>query len=117
MPHTTTKGLRTKRVDVRPNAKQRKEKAKKAESQKIIQDIRVTKTLKSERKERSTGPGQNLVIKKSTHEIVLRSLRKKMQAIDDLLEKQRNGKVLDAQQLQKIDTLDAVLAEMEKYSA
>ena len=116
MPHTTSKGVRTKRVDVRPKASKRKEKARAEDKKLSIQDIRVTKTLKSEIKERSIGGlGQELVIKKSSEEVILRSLRKKMKAIEDLLAKQRSGHVLDQQQLLKIDSLDTVLADMEKY--
>jgi len=116
MPHTTSKGIRTKRVDVRPKASKRKEKAKADNLKLSIQDIRVTKTLKSEIKERSIGGiGQELVIKKSSEEIILRSLKKKMKAIEDLLAKQKDGHILDSQQLLKIDTLDTILADIEKY--
>lgn len=116
MPHTTSKGVRTKRIDVRPKASKRKVEAKKENLQLTIQDIRVTKTLKSEIKERSMESGQDLIIRKSTDEIILRALRKKMKAIDELLVKQQNGAILDSQQLQKINTLDNILVEMEKYT-
>lgn len=55
MPHTTTKVMRTKRPDTRPNEKERRKLSRKIEDDKIIQDLRVTKKLKTERKEREVN--------------------------------------------------------------
>ena len=52
MPHTTTKNTRTKRVDTRPNEKQRRKLSRQIEDAKTIQEIRVTKKRKCEYKER-----------------------------------------------------------------
>lgn len=52
MPHTTTKTMRTKRVDTRPNEKQRRKLSRKIEDDKAITDIRVTKKRKCDYKER-----------------------------------------------------------------
>ena len=52
MPHTTTKTSRTKRADTRPNEKIRRKLKRQIEDEKTIQDIRVTKKSKAERKER-----------------------------------------------------------------
>lgn len=38
-----------------------------------------------------------------------------MRHIDDLITKQKNGVILDEQQLACIETLDMILEEMEKY--
>jgi hypothetical protein len=39
-----------------------------------------------------------------------------MKKIDNLITKQKNGEVLDQQQLACLESLDFVLQEMEKYS-
>jgi hypothetical protein len=39
-----------------------------------------------------------------------------MKKIDNLLTKQKNGEVLDQQQLACLDSLSSVVKEMEKYS-
>ena len=113
MPHTTTKNPRLKRVDTRPNEKRRREKNAVAEEAKSIQDMRVTKKQKGEKVEREV-PVQPM---KDTVEIsedkYIRALRKKLRDIDLLLAKQKNGDLLDAQQLLKLETLDGVLEKMD----
>lgn len=52
MVSTTTKKMRTKRPDTRPNEKERRKISKKIEDQKVIQQLRVTKKRKSEHVER-----------------------------------------------------------------
>lgn len=111
MPHTTTKTLRTKRVDTRPNGKERKKLNQKVEESKTIQDIRVTKVQRNEKKERLAQPSELITLSKN--EKILRALKKKLRSIDDLLEKQKNGVELDEQQLAKIETLDSVMEQME----
>lgn len=44
--------MRNKRPDTRPNEKERRKLSRKFEEEKTIQDIRVTKKLKADRKER-----------------------------------------------------------------
>ena len=41
-------------------------------------------------------------------------MKKKLTAIDELIEWQKSGHELDAQQLMKVETLDNVMAEMER---
>ncbi len=117
MVHTTTKATRTQRVDSRPNGKKRSKTNKLLESHKTIQDLRVTRKLKSEKvKEQMTPKDESF--KRSNplvgNEKVLRALRKKLKAIECLLEKQRAGDVLDSQQLSKVDSLSSVLEDMEQ---
>ena len=113
MPHTTTKNPRLKRVDTRPNEKRRRAKNAGEEEEKSIQDIRVTKKQKGEKVEREV-PVQPM---RDTIEIsedkYIRALRKKLRDIDLLLEKQKGGAVLDAQQLQKLETLDGIMEKMD----
>ena len=113
MPHTTTLNARTKRPDTRPNEKRRRKKNSKIEDGKTIQDLRVTRKQKGERKEREVG----ITVLRETAQLrtdkYVRALRKKLQQIDGLITKQKAGQEIDPQQLAKIDTLDAVMAEME----
>ena len=113
MPHTTTKNPRLKRVDTRPNEKRRRQKNADAEEAKSIQDMRVTKKQKGEKVERevSVQPMKDTV--EISEDKYIRALRKKLRDIDLLLEKQKNGDTLDAQQLLKLETLDSVLEKMD----
>jgi hypothetical protein len=52
MPSTTTKKMRTKRPDTRPNEKERRKIGKKIEAQKVVQELRVTRKRKSDHVER-----------------------------------------------------------------
>lgn len=54
MPHTTTKALRVKRPDSRPNGKRRAKFSKEEDDKLKIQDIRVTKIKKTDRKDRNS---------------------------------------------------------------
>ena len=110
MPHTTTKSLRTKRVDTRPNAEQRKRMQRQIEDAKSIEEIRVTKKRKAEHVERDVAASK--MVKTNDEKFVV-SLKKKIKAIDGLLEQQKLGKTLDEQQLLKIDSLPEVLAKLE----
>jgi uncharacterized protein with WD repeat len=115
MPHTTTKIMRSKRPDTRPNGEMRKRIAKRIEEGKTIQDIRVTRKRKGEIKEREV---QMLPLKKldtkSENEKVLRALKKKLRSIDSLIKLQEAGVQLDEQQLLKVDSLDQVMKEMQE---
>ena len=115
MPHTTTKNLRTKRPDTRPNEKLRRKLKGELEKGKSIQDLRVTRVQKSEKKERLAQPTElRTTMAMSTEEKKVRGLKKKIEAINILLEKREKGKELDPQQLIKITTLDDVVKEMEE---
>ena len=52
MPSTTTKKMRTKRPDTRPNGDERSKISKKVHSKQVIQELRVTRKRKSEHVER-----------------------------------------------------------------
>lgn len=52
MVSTTTKKMRTKRPDTRPNEKERRKIGKKIEDQKVVQQLRVTRKRKSDHVER-----------------------------------------------------------------
>lgn len=113
MPHTTTKNPRLKRVDTRPNEKRRRQKNSDAEEAKTIQDIRVTKKQKGEKVERevTVQPLRDTI--EISEDKYIRALRKKLRDIDILIAKQKEGGVLDAQQLLKIETLDGVLEKID----
>ncbi len=53
----------------------------------------------------------------SVHDKYVRLVRKKLQAIEKLVELQKEGAVLDKQQLIKVATLDEVMHEMEEALA
>lgn len=110
MPHTTTKVQRLKRVDTRPNEKVRRRLQKQIEDAKTIQDLRTTSVQKVQKKERVAQVTPLATLSKK--EKILRALRKKLNAINDLMEKEKAGEELDEQQLLKIATLDSVMEEM-----
>lgn len=114
MPHTTTKTMRSKRPDTRPNGKQRLKIARKIEAEKVIQDLRVTRKQKGEKRFREA---QILPLKNPNEftddEKYVRNLKKKLRAIDELMTKQRSGTELDEQQLEKVAKLPMLLEEMD----
>ena len=117
MPHTTTKKSRVKRADTRPNSTVRKVAAKLKYKNESIQDIRVTRKQKDEKNEREVPKHEMKNDSgKSSAEKVVRALRKKLTAIEQLIEKQNNGEVLDQQQINKINNLQLVMSELEKFA-
>ena len=118
MPPTTTTNLRTKRTDARPNGKERKKRLLKEQNESSIQDLRVTKKRKEEKRERELPNNDADFNKKSARttltgdERYLRSVKKKAQSIDKLLQLQKGGAVLDQQQLLKVQQLDAVMEQI-----
>jgi uncharacterized protein with WD repeat len=113
MPHTTTKNPRLKRVDTRPNEKRRRQKNSEDEEAKTIQDIRVTKKQKGEKVEREVPVQPLRDTPQISEDKYIRALRKKLRDIDALLLKQKEGAVLDPQQLLKLETLDATLEKID----
>ena len=138
MPHTTTKSVRSKRPDTRPNAKQRLKMQQKFEKDSSAQDLRIVRKNKAEKKARECQTLQPLrkINKKGETEKYIGSLKKKLRAIgihstcqflpfsiptilillchvDELLSKQRNGVELDEQQLQKVDKLPEVMEQLQ----
>ena len=116
MPHTTTTVQRNKRPDTRPNAKQRHKMGIKLEQKKAIQDLRVTKKQgkKRERDVDTTVPLKSKTQKKSADEKHIRALKKKLKAVDELIQRQNDGEELDPQQLEKIARLDELMQDMEE---
>lgn len=114
MPHTTTKNKRNKRIDTRPNAKFRQKEFKKYDKLTKIEDLRVTRINSKNRKERVAV---TLAKQLSDDEKRLRALRKKLNSIVELQEKEENGTVLDAQQQEKLKTMESVVAEISALAA
>ena len=115
--HTTTKVARTQRPDTRPNESRRRRAQAKAAEKQNIQEIRVTKTQSSEKKERELPKLALRDTKQVSEEKYLRALKKKLKDIDLLLARQKKGETMDKQQLAKIETLDTVMEAMEKALA
>jgi len=110
MPHTTTKAVRVKRPDSRPNGKRRMKLSKQMDDAQVIQDIRVTKLPVAEKKERVNN---NQPIELTKDEKLIRALKKKLKGIDKLMEDQKAGKVLNELQLNKISTLEQTMKDLE----
>mmetsp|Transcript_24779 Transcript_24779/g.41922 ORF Transcript_24779/g.41922 Transcript_24779/m.41922 type:complete len:131 (+) Transcript_24779:75-467(+) len=115
MPSTTTKKMRTKRPDTRPNANERRKIGKKMEAQKAIQDLRVTRKRKSEHVERVVERAPEVKQSLPENEKILRALRKKMRKINNLIEIQNAGTELDDQQLALVGSLDEIVEKMEDF--
>jgi uncharacterized protein with WD repeat len=110
---TFSKKPRRNRPDGRPNDKVRQIINKSIDKKQSIQDIRVTRTLKGSKKEREVT---KLQLKKTDNrEKIMKSLRKKMKSIEQLLQRQKSGDILDEQQLAKIGNLDSVVARMDEF--
>lgn len=118
MPHTTTKNARTKRTDTRPNAKRRKKLQQAADKEKLIQELRVTSKQKGERAEREVVVDAMPLRSTSldSTEKVLRALRKKLKAIEELMKRQARGDVLDDAQIAKIDAMESIIEEITLIS-
>lgn len=117
-----TKKTRTKRDDTRPNSKIRMKRLQKMAKQQDISSERVTRVQTAQKKERIVKPLHEMqalaavgseVKSLPSDESYIRSLKKKLRAIEILLDKQKQGESLNAQQLEKIDKLDTLLSELE----
>lgn len=74
-------------------------------------------TRVQEKKERDVD-AEGSVLKptqKSTVEKKIKALNKKLQAIQELLDKQKNGYELDSQQLVKVESLGKTLEELDDF--
>ena len=83
MPHTTTKSMRSKRPDTRPNAKQRQKIQQRLEKDRQVQELRTVRKQAGEKKTRECQTLQPLrkVDKKGETEKYIGSLKKKLRAI------------------------------------
>jgi len=83
---------------------------------KSIQDLRVTRVQPGEKKEREVVR-ENVPLRKvdtlASEEKLAKALRKKLRAIEQLMEKQKAGEKLDDKQLAKIESVNQVIEEME----
>ena len=80
------------------------------EDAKTIQDLRITSVQKDQKKQRVAQ--LTPMSKLSKQEKVLRALRKKLNSINELIELEKSGVELDAQQLQKVASLESVMQDM-----
>jgi uncharacterized protein with WD repeat len=118
-----TQKLRTKRPDGRAiAAKSRKAMEAKLAGHQKIQDLRVTTKQKGERLQRETSPAVNgefasAKARKTPGEKLIHALRKKLKQIEELLKKQEAGQQLDDAQLDKIASVEDVIAQLEEASS
>jgi hypothetical protein len=114
--HTTTKVARNKRPDTRPNGKERRRISKLIHDKDTVQHLKVTRVQKHERVKRELNvidPEFRTEKKMNSSDKHMRALKKKLSSIEILVQKQDNGETLDAQQLEKVETLDDVMREIE----
>jgi len=119
-PTSMSQKRRSKRPDGRPvHHKTRAKIGAKEAGAAVIADLRVTRKQKTDRNDRETSRTVNGDFKKdvSSSDKLLRSLRKKLKQIEELLHKQTQGVELDEAQLEKIDSMEDVVAELEEVSA
>ena len=82
-----------------------------------IQDFRVTKLQKGEKKERDVTSDSKMRSHdgmSTKDESYVRSLRKKLREIEVLMNKQGEGVELNEPQLEKISTLDEIIAKLQQ---
>ena len=110
--------LRSKRPDGRPVAAKTRAKIEaKSASKATIQELRVTSKQKEERKVRETAAAVNgdfAKKSKSSDEKLMHALRKKLRQVEDLIKKQNAGATLDEAQLEKVASLEELIAQLEE---
>ena len=111
MSSLTHKG-RTKRPDFRAHHVKRSREQKQRNATETIQDLRVTRKRKGERKERVVQGDQWHA--KSKKEKLVRALNKKVASIEALHAKLEAGEDLNDEQMEKIRTLPDVLDKLEE---
>ncbi len=83
----------------------------------IVQDFRVTTVQKGEKKEREVTNDSKMRSHDSLStkdESYVRSLRKKLREIEVLMNKQGEGVELNEAQLEKISTMDEIIAKLQQ---
>lgn len=93
----------------------RKQTIAKREKSHDISEIRVVRKKSSEKNERSPS-GELRISKLKEHEKMVRSLRKKLRSIEELMKKQENGESLNENQLSKIDSIDQFVDQLSKFA-
>lgn len=98
------------------NANLRKKKNQIKAKNQSVNELKVTKVSSKDRKERNLPLDLEFRKEvKSVPEKIVRSLRKKLNEISLLMEKQKAGVELDEQQLEKISRLPCLMSEMESF--
>jgi hypothetical protein len=115
MPHTTSGKKRNKRPDARPNGKERRKQKQRVAAATPVEKLIKTNIPCSKRKERSAGG----VLKKGKQHMdpvanLIKSRQKILRQIYTLAEKQNAGAILDDAQLEKLERMDTIVAELEK---
>ena len=83
----------------------------------VVQDFRVTKLQKGEKKEREVTSDSKMRSHDSLStkdESYVRSLRKKLREIEVLMNKQGEGVELNEAQLEKISRMDEIIAKLQQ---
>mmetsp|Transcript_6483 Transcript_6483/g.8785 ORF Transcript_6483/g.8785 Transcript_6483/m.8785 type:complete len:184 (+) Transcript_6483:45-596(+) len=115
--NSTTGKFRAKRPDFRASAKKRKQEKQKEQAKKegiTYQKVKEEKIRRKENGEDSERKFQKQERNLSEDQKLMRALVKLLRQIDDLIEKQQSGVVLDKQQLEKVARKDEVLGKMEE---
>jgi hypothetical protein len=108
--------LMTKKTSKKTNAKFRQKQNELKAKNQSVQELKVVKTLKKDRKIRE-AQATPLKTKLTADEKVVRGLRKKLKEVSDLMSKQNEGVELDDQQLKKVGRLSDLMEQMEAYSS
>ena len=100
------------------NAKHRKKLGEKFAKSQTVEELKVTRVASKDKKEREVSDvGQELKSMLSEDEKRLRSVRKKLKDIAELLRKQKDeGIELDNQQLIKVSRLKELMLEMQEFA-
>lgn len=115
MPPTTTGRTRSNRPDTRPSERRRRASGRRQQAQQTVQDLRVTRRRRLERAEREV---QATALRGRTAvERRVRAMRKRLRAIERLVEAEGRGEELDPQQRAKVDSLEGLLGELATLTA
>lgn len=115
MPPTTTGRTRSNRPDTRPSERRRRASGRRQQAQQTVQDLRVTRKRRPERAEREV---QATALRSHTAvERRVRAMRKRLRAIERLVEAEGRGEELDPQQRAKVDSLEGLLGELATLTA
>ncbi len=120
---TVTHRQRVNRPDGRARgAKYRTTVRQKQDAAKSIQDLRITRVQKNERKERTINTSAmplregSANASKTKDEKLIRALKKKLRSMEPLIAKQAAGELLTEDQLYKLEGLDDILASLAEIT-
>mmetsp|Transcript_2251 Transcript_2251/g.2498 ORF Transcript_2251/g.2498 Transcript_2251/m.2498 type:complete len:125 (+) Transcript_2251:2-376(+) len=113
---TVTNKLRTKRPDLRPNARQRKKDVKAKYNAPSTVPTYASKKLTTIKKERKFD-NQGMKLNKGDDSVKkVKALSKKLKQLDELLERQNEGQRLDEQQLAKLETREELIEQLQAFA-